>query len=77
MAVTDTLHINCAYAPRPITFVEVREFGDWKLKLYTITLPGAKIDWSIFQNGLAVAQSALPTPAIGDGRFDVGFVICH
>lgn len=69
--------VTHAFEPRPTAFVGVRELAGWRVKLYTITLPGEAIDWPTFERGLALAGGALPQPPTAGGRFGVGFVICH
>ncbi len=69
--------VSFAFEPRPTRFVGVRELAGWRVKLYTITLPGEEIDWPRFERGLALAAEALPQPPTAGGRFGVGFTICH
>ena len=49
----------------------------WRLRTYTITLPGEQLEKEMFEAGLGQAAESLPQPAIGQGRFGVGFVIFH
>src|SRR5262249_869185 len=65
------------FAPRRIEFHGLRSFGDWRLKLYSILYGAAPMDWDTFAHGLALAESALPQPAVTAARPGVGFLIAH
>jgi hypothetical protein len=66
-----------AYEPRPICFHGLREVEGWRLKCYSIVYGPDPIDWLAFTPGLALADEALPRPAVTPGRPGVGFVIAH
>jgi len=77
-AETNAGTIRRAYAPRPITPIGVREVVAWRLKVYTITLPGASFDPAGYEEGLGFAASrVLPLPPEAPGRFGVGFCRFH
>jgi hypothetical protein len=65
------------FAPRRIEFHGVRTHGDWRLKLYSILYGPSPLDWDSFGPGLALAESALPQPAVTAERPGVGFLIAH
>ncbi|HTN54094.1 MAG TPA: hypothetical protein VML50_16925 [Anaeromyxobacter sp.] len=65
------------HAPRPIRFRGLVEHLGFRLKRYTVTLPGAALDEPIFSGGRGLALSALPEPAVTPERPGVGFVIEH
>lgn len=65
------------FAPRPTTFHGVRRAGDWRLKTWSVVGDGAPVDWDTFAGGIALAERALPQPAVAEGRPGVGFLIAH
>ena len=65
------------FAPRRIEFHGIRTVGAWRLKLYSILYGPGSIDWDAFAPGLALADAALPQPAITTARAGVGFLIAH
>jgi hypothetical protein len=65
------------YAPRPIDYHGIRPVGEWQIKLYSVRYGSAAIDWDVFEPGLAMADAALPRPAVADGRPGVGVLIAH
>jgi hypothetical protein len=65
------------FAPRRIEFHGLRTCGDWRLKLYSILYGPGPLDWHSFTPGLALAESALPQPAVTPERPGVGFLIAH
>lgn len=65
------------YQPRAIAFVELRSVRDWQLKIYSVRYGQSPLDWGRFKTGLAVAEAALPTPAVTPARPGVGFMILH
>ena len=65
------------FAPRPVTFHGLRRAGDWRLKTWSVVAGGGPVDWDAFAGGLALAEAALPQPAVAEGRPGVGFVIAH
>lgn len=66
-----------AYRPRTVRFHQVLGLDGWRLKLYSISFDGSKVDWADFDRGLALVRSALPEPDVEAGRPGVGFVIAH
>ena len=58
-------------------FREVRLFGDWRLKLYSIVYGDGEIDWPAYNDVWALLAETLPTPAVTEQRPGVGFVIAH
>jgi hypothetical protein len=65
------------YQPRPIEFRGVIEHRGYRLKRYTITLPGAAFAEGVFRSGRGLTLSAVPEPAVTEERPGVGFVIEH
>lgn len=72
-----TFRVEHPYAPRPVAFRGVLEYRGYRLKRYTVTLPGATFDEGIFRTGRGLALSAVPEPAVTAERPGVGFVIEH
>ena len=65
------------FKSRAISFNEVREYGDWRFKVYSLTWDGSDINREAYEIGLAEAFAYLPTPTVTEKRPGVGFVICH
>ena len=65
------------FAPRHVEFNGVRPVGGWRLKLYSILYGERPMDWDAFAPGLALAEAALPQPAVTPARPGVGFLIAH
>jgi len=59
-------------APDPL--LRGTQFGDWRLKLYGIAMPGAEPRPELVEAALTLAGDALPRPAPEPG---IGFVIVH
>jgi hypothetical protein len=66
-----------AFAPRQIRFHGLRERGAWQIKLYSVLYGSGPLDLGSFESGLRLAESALPQPAITNGRPGLGFLIAH
>lgn len=69
--------INDPYRDRPSAFVGVRECGPWRLKVHDIAHPGGRVEAREFEQGVELALSALPAPALHAGRPGVGFLVRH
>jgi hypothetical protein len=65
------------YAPRRITFLEIRRAGDWQLKHYAIVYGSHLHAAADFDDGIARVLRELPRPATTDARAGVGFLISH
>ncbi len=61
------------FQSRKTTFVNLLQHGDWRIKLYTINAK-EKVDTAAV---LEKALSQLPTPALTQNRYGVGFLIIH
>jgi hypothetical protein len=71
------LTIAEAYAPRPVRFLELWTPGDWVLKLYGVAFGRDEPRAEAVAAAKTFAAAHLPEPAIGDGRYGVGFLIVH
>jgi hypothetical protein len=73
-----TFRVQHPFAPRPTRARGIVEYeGGWRLKRYTIALPGEPFDEGRFAAGRGLALSALPEPAVTPSRPGVGVVIEH
>jgi hypothetical protein len=50
---------------------------DWRLKLYGIRGPSAPEPVGLDARAEEIAAGCLPSPAVAEGRYGVGFVIIH
>lgn len=65
------------FEPRRISFHGLRRPQGWQLKLYGVVYGPEPLDWQSFAPGLAMAETALPSPAVAEGRPGLGFLIAH
>jgi hypothetical protein len=65
------------YRPRPIRFLEEWSHAGWRLKVYGITYRGERPRAELIEAAKRVARERLPQPAVGGGRYGVGFVGAH
>jgi hypothetical protein len=71
------LQLPEAYRPRPIRCTGIWEVDGWRLKLYEIAYQRESPRPSLVEAAQRVARERLPQPAVGDGRYGVGFVGAH
>jgi hypothetical protein len=62
---------------RPIRFLRRERCGAWRLKLYGIALPGRTPRDDLVDAAVDLAADVFPSPAAGEDRYGVGFVIVH
>jgi hypothetical protein len=72
-----TFQVRHPYAPRPTRFRGVVEYEGFRMKRYSIALPGETFDEARFASGRGLALSAVPEPAVTPDRPGVGIVIEH
>jgi hypothetical protein len=65
------------YEPRSLRFLGVETVGGQRLKVYSIVRGDDVFDRERFAAGWALAEDALPLPAMLEGRPGVGFAILH
>ncbi|MGC3996629.1 MAG: hypothetical protein QM767_03495 [Anaeromyxobacter sp.] len=73
-----SFRVHHPFRARPTAYRGLFELaGGFKLRRYTLTLPGASFDESRFARGVDLALAALPAPAVTAERPGVGFMIEH
>jgi hypothetical protein len=66
------------YATRPIRFLDMVEHGQWRIKAYGIAYGGRRAPRpEVVNAALALLPRVLPSPAITDSRYGVGFAGVH
>jgi hypothetical protein len=65
------------YEPRPLRFLRRERIGDWRLKVYGIAASADAPRAELVDATVEVAADVLPRPAVGGGRYGVGFAIAH
>lgn len=65
------------FRDRSTDYHGVREFDDWRLRLYSVSYGGGDIDWQAYQDAWPLVSEILPRPAATDSRPGVGFAIAH
>lgn len=68
---------NPQYQPRAVRFHRLIALGEWQVKLYGISLPGADVPSDLEDAALRAARTVLPVPAVSDGRAGIGVVTAH
>lgn len=69
--------IEPRYQPRPVRFIRMERVGDWRLKVYGLSMPGTAARPELVEVAVQRAAEVLPRPAITDDRYGLGFVIAH
>ncbi|MGH3022646.1 MAG: isochorismatase [Gaiellaceae bacterium] len=69
--------LGAPHRPRPIRFLRRQDLGDWRLKLYSITLPGKEPRPELVDAVLDLAPDVFPQPAVDESRYGTGFVTIH
>lgn len=64
-------------ARRPIRFLDLLAVGDWRLKVYGIAYLRRAPRPEVVNAALALAPRVLPSPAVTDSRYGVGFAGIH
>lgn len=65
------------YRPRPIRPLPPLEHEGWRLKVYGISVETPAPRDELVEAGRRIAVEVIPQPAVGDGRYGVGFVGIH
>jgi hypothetical protein len=65
------------FAPRPLSYLGLREAHGFRLKVYAIAYGDRPLRADHFDRGFAAATAQLPQPAVAGGRPGVGFAVCH
>jgi len=71
------MQMKQAYRPRPVRCLDVWAVDGWRLKLYGIAYDRARPRPELLAAARKIARARLPQPAVGDGRYGVGFVGAH
>ncbi len=71
------INLNGKYSTRPIRFLELWNYEDWKMKVYGISSAGDNPRGKLVEKAKEIAMDILPIPAITENRYGVGFVGIH
>lgn len=71
------MKLHGAYEPRPIRFQQLWEPNGWRIKLYGIAYASDTPDEKLVSAIKRAAQDVLPSPAVNDYRYGLGFVCAH
>lgn len=74
---TSVKTVGEAYRDRAIAFLGVRDLAGWRLKLYSIRYGEDPLPERVYEEGIARAVEALPSPPVTPERPGVGFLILH
>jgi hypothetical protein len=65
------------YRPRAIRCLEVAEISGWRVKVYGLAYEGERPAAKLVDATLEAARATLPSPAVTDERYGVGFLGAH
>jgi hypothetical protein len=65
------------YRPRHLRFIRRQDIGDWRVKVYGISLLGQTARPELVEATVDIARNVLPGDATGEERTGIGFVIVH
>ena len=65
------------YAPRAVRPMGVQKFRGWTVKVYGIAYKGGEPRGELVEAALEAARSTLPSPAVTDDRYGLGFLGIH
>lgn len=71
------IELSGPYQKRPIRFQGIWEHHGWRLKLYGISALSEVPPAELVDATKLLAVSLLPTPAVTDARYGVGFLYAH
>src|SRR5918994_1990950 len=71
------LELREPYEKRPIRFLEEWGCEGWRLKVYGIAYRRREPRAALVETAKRLARGRLPRPAVGGGRYGVGFVGVH
>lgn len=69
--------MSSSYQQRAVRFLRLVDLGDWRIKLYGISVVGSEVPDCLTTAALRVAATILPPPAESEGRPGIGFVTAH
>ena len=71
------LVVKHEFRPRPVRFLELLEFGEWRLKLYGLTAEHTRLLPELVQEAKKLARLVLPADGVAADAYGVGFVGVH
>lgn len=72
-----TITLGERYSPRPVRPLPLFEVEGWRLKVHSIAYQGELARPELVEAAHRVAAEVLPRPAVGAGRYGVGFLGVH
>lgn len=73
----NTIRLGEPYMTRSIRFLELMETAGWRIKVYGIRYHNDVPDDEVIGAVKQLASQQLPTPAITNERYGVGWIIAH
>jgi hypothetical protein len=65
------------YIKRPVKFIKQVEFGDWRIKVYGVSVNTIAVPDELITKAIDKVLPHLPQPANTEDRYGVGFLIIH
>ena len=72
-----TIHLSSPYKTRPIRHLETWSHAGWRVKVYGISASDERPAEELVEAIKREAAVKLPTPAVTDDRYGVGFLYAH
>ncbi|HKJ60789.1 MAG TPA: hypothetical protein VKA94_02165 [Hyphomicrobiales bacterium] len=66
-----------SYVKRPATFIRQLDVDDWRVKIYGLSAVSNNISDELAETAIHNIPTYLPSPAINEHRYGVGFLIVH
>jgi hypothetical protein len=71
------MHNFDPYIMRPTKFIDQIDSEGWRIKVYGISAKSLPLPKEVVSEGMKIALSHLPQPALSEQRYGVGFLIIH
>jgi hypothetical protein len=76
-ATAAAVRVEPRYQPRHARFIRLETLGDWRLKVYGLSLLGRPARSELVEATVELARASLPRPAVTDDRYGAAFAIAH
>jgi hypothetical protein len=71
------VRVEPRYQPRHARFIRLETLGDWRLKVYGLSLLGRPARPELIEATVELAAAVLPRPALAEDRYGAAFAIAH
>ena len=71
------IRVEPRYQPRHARFLRLETLGDWRVKVYGLSLLGRSARPELVDATVQLAAQVLPRPAVTEDRYGAAFAIAH